>query len=98
MRRKTLDAIDALHAKISDLVEAEKRHYDKTHPNENNLWRSVAHTRIEMARYCPAHRANMVEAIAAFPRSAQVGDTDGVGSGLNSGDLIAAMFRDGAGS
>lgn len=59
--------IEALHAQIDELIGREKDYHDKRHPNDNELWRSVAHAKIEMARYSPKHRALMVEAVAAFP-------------------------------
>lgn len=67
MRKTTQRKIDALHAQIAELIEREKRYHDRKNPGENSLWRHVSHTKIEMAAYSPGHRANMVEAVAAFP-------------------------------
>lgn len=66
MRPTTQQKIDALHSQIAELIEAEKRHHNKTHAGENSLWRHVAHTRLEMARYCPKDRDNMRYAVAAL--------------------------------
>jgi hypothetical protein len=66
MRQTTQRKIDALHAQIAELIDAEKRHHDKSHAGENDLWRHVAHTRLEMARHCPGDRENMRYAVAAF--------------------------------
>lgn len=51
--------IDDLHAQIAALIEAEKRHHDKTHAGENDLRRQIAHTCIALQRYCPTDRENM---------------------------------------
>lgn len=66
MRPTAQRKIDALHAQIAELINAEKRHHDKTHPNENALWRHAEHTRLEMARHCPADREQMRVAVAAL--------------------------------
>ena len=66
MRPATQRKIDALHAQISRLIELEKRYHDKMNPEQNTLWRSISHTKIEMAKHCPEHRANMIEAVASF--------------------------------
>jgi hypothetical protein len=69
MREATSKAIDALHAQIAELVEAEKRNFDAEHPNMNSLWRSISHTKIEFQAHSPQHRALMrVEAVATLPR------------------------------
>lgn len=67
MRPSTLKKIDALHAQIDALIEREKAHHDRLHPDDNDLWRSVAHAKLERARYNPKHRALMIEAMARFP-------------------------------
>lgn len=66
MRPKTLQKIDKLHAQIEDLIREEKQYHDRKHPGESDLWRTVAHTKIEIARYCPMHRSLMVEATATY--------------------------------
>lgn len=66
MRPATLRKIDALHAQINNLIEREKRYYDKQHPDDNELWRHVAHTKIELARHCRQYRAAMVESVASI--------------------------------
>lgn len=68
MRAKTQVAIDALHAKIADLVAKEKAHHDRSHPGEHPLRRQIAHTAIDMAAMSPINRAQMVWATASFPR------------------------------
>lgn len=67
MRATTQRKIDALHAQIAELIEREKRYRDRKNPDENSLWRTVAHAKIDMARHCPDHRANMREATALLP-------------------------------
>jgi hypothetical protein len=68
MRAKTQVAIDALYAKIADLVAKEKVHHDRGHPGENSLLRQIAHTAIDAAAMPPTARAQMVWATASFPR------------------------------
>ena len=64
MRPKTLRKIDELHAQIEDLIQQEKRYRDAMMQDESDLWRGVAHARIEIARYCPMHRALRGESTA----------------------------------
>ena len=68
MRQSTQMKIDALHAEIADLVEAEKKHYDKENPADNDLWRHIAHTKIENQAHSPKMRALRIFATASFPR------------------------------
>lgn len=64
IRPQTLRKIDALHEEIEVLLKKEKLYYDKQNPNEGSLFRSVAHAKIDVARYCPMHRQLMSYATA----------------------------------
>lgn len=55
VRPETALRLAALHAKIGNLIAAELRHYDETHPDQNSLHRSIAHTRIQMLAHSPEH-------------------------------------------
>jgi hypothetical protein len=68
MRPETQRAIDALHAQIAALVEAEKAHHDAKHQGENWIFRQKAHTGIELAALPPQQREQMRYATASFPR------------------------------
>ena len=52
----------------AELIEAEKRYWDERHPEQNSLRRSISHAKIERLGESPRLRANMGEAVAAFPR------------------------------
>lgn len=66
MRPATQRKIDALHAQISRLIELEKRYHDKMNPEQNTFGAQYHNIKIEMAKHCPEHRANMIEAVASF--------------------------------
>jgi len=67
IRPETQARVDELHARIGKLLAREKAYYDKQHPDDNELWRSIAHTRIDFAAYSPGHRSQMAWATASFP-------------------------------
>jgi len=67
MRKATADRIDAHHAEIKRLIEAEKAHHDRAHPDENDMWRHIEHTNIEMHALSPQARGLMHWASATLP-------------------------------
>lgn len=56
MRAATQRRIDALHVEIARLVKMEQAYHDKKHPDDNKLWRNVAHAQIEVAAWPPGMR------------------------------------------
>lgn len=68
MRNSTLAKIDALHAKIAELIEKEKKYHDRKHKDQNDLWRSVCHASFETYRHCPSVRNELRWAAASLPR------------------------------
>jgi len=57
IRPETIAKIDALHAKIAALIEAEKKYYFRTQGRINSLWDSIHETQIEWHANSPAIRA-----------------------------------------
>jgi hypothetical protein len=58
MRSFVQKRIDALHAEIARLVKLEKDYHDRKHPEDNSMWRHVAHAQIEVAAWPPERRKN----------------------------------------
>lgn len=67
MRKETQRKIDALHAEIKALVEAEKAHHDVKTPNANRVLRHIAHNRIDLAGRSPEDRSAMCVATMRAP-------------------------------
>jgi hypothetical protein len=53
MRPKTQKKIDALHEEIRTLVEKEKAHFRKVHPEVTGIHLQIAETQIEVAAWSP---------------------------------------------
>jgi len=67
MRQSTQKKIDALHKEIEILIREEKEYYDRMNPDQNNLLRTIAHTKIEFQANSPTVKRNARYATASFP-------------------------------
>lgn len=76
MRESTRKKIDALHAEIQKLIEAEKAHYDKKNPDQRDFIQMIAHTKIEFHQHTPLYRRLAAEQSAYYAAQvkAQYGD------------------------
>lgn len=64
MRKSTINQLNILYEKITELLEDEKAYFDIKNPYMNELFRYVNHTKIDMYLYHPIHRSQMVVASA----------------------------------
>lgn len=67
MRQSTQKKINALHNEIEKLIREEKEYHDCMNPEQDDLMRTIAHTKIEFQANSPSVKRNARYATASYP-------------------------------